>query len=161
MFNLKQNLLSFTGMYIIFMIGFLILIELLAEYFGFELSPSLSVIVLLATAGYVSQKACEQTGQTPDSRYSWTVSACMGVLGTLYGMLISVVYIVILVGTDNLGLVWAQMKQDTMEGMSPSGLVLVAVITLVVSVLIARLGWGLGLRNGLKRWEKDEIKRIR
>ncbi len=161
MYDMKKNLTYFSGIYILFLIGFFVVIELLAEAFNIDVGSSLGLIVMMVSASYVSQKIAERTGEEPSKKYNWVISVYMGLLGSLYGVVISFVYIVVLVGIDNLGTVARYFQQEVLKDISDATVVLIIVVSITLAILIARLGWGLGLHAGLKRWHKNEIKRIK
>lgn len=161
MYDMKKNLLYFSAIYILFLIGFFILIEILSALFNIDVGSSLGLIVMLVSASYVSQKIAEQTGEEPSKKYNWTIAFYMGLLGTVYGVAIAFVYIVSLVGFDNLGAANRYIQQEMLKGISNTTLILIVFISLSLAILIARLGWGLGLHTGLKRWHKNEVKRIK
>ncbi len=160
MYELKRNLVRFAGVYGLFLIAFLIVVEILDRFFKYDLQSSVGIVLLMSSAMMVSHREAEQTGQEPSKKYNWIVSFWMGLVGLLVALVIAFIYMILLVGVDNIGLMWQYLQQETLRGLGGSGLVTVVAISIVLSILVSRLGWGLGLHAGLKRWTKNAQKRL-
>ena len=137
----RFNIPRFATFYLGLSIGLPVLLYLIREYLGFELSSgAISLIPIMLTTLNEGARFVRATGRRPDGREAWKMAGLFALFGVLLSMLLAAVVMVvapaILGDLSSLGLRFMAAMVAAMA---------------VVYVLVSRVFFGLGARSEMRR----------
>ncbi len=136
----------------------LLVLDNLVQLFGEGGLSSLGVIAAMAASLYAGAKVVERTKADVSSKACWIISLWLCAANIVLSILLAVLYVLIMVGPSEFGLFW-QVSLAELNDLPPGTLGWIVPLAVAVSFLVTRLGFGIGVSNGLKQLRKKEAGR--
>lgn len=137
----RFNIPRFATFYLGLSIGLPVLIYLIRQYLGFDLSSGgISLIPIMLTTLNEGARFVRATGRRPENREAWKMAGLFAVFGVMLSMLLAAVVLVV--------------APAFLGDLSSLGLGFIAVMVAVMAivyVLVARVFFALGARSEVKR----------
>jgi uncharacterized protein YqhQ len=139
--NYRFNIPRFATFYLGLSIGLPVLIYLIRQYVGINLSSGgVSLIPIMLTTLNEGARFVRATGRRPEGREAWKMAGLFALFGVMLSMLLAAVVLVV-----------APAMLGDLSSLGFGFVAAMVVVMAVVYVLVARVFFGLGARSEARR----------